>query len=437
MLVSKLTNCKEGGDIQNLLDRIDCKLSELSYAMYNNVTFMLNINVPSSEVTQLLTYRNILINKQINLKLSTAVYKVGDLLDGGVVAGVLPNNEYLIVSLINYFVDILEPFELKKRWSLTFDLIGTSVNVGDGVSNTDKIIKFYGKGDYAAYFIKEHFGTDWSLPSKDELNQLQNVKSTLEAVSGFEPFMGSYWSSSEGDSIDAAWIHFSFNTGVQTQYNKTNRIQTLRAIKLYKSLPIYNYVKDYSIEDITGKVIRLTTGCNSKCSKTSIVFTTTTTTTAAAPSIGTLLQGGIVASSSVIEGQVMIVNINESGTHEWSSSISFVAGTQEGLREGKSNTDTIVAEGYPTPNAASVCRSISGSWDLPSKDELNELYVNLTLINLGISNNGGDSLATGAYWSSTQYDYNLAWYQDFFIGDQDGTSKGFTTNVRAVKWVNI
>jgi hypothetical protein len=79
MLTSKLTNCKEGGNIQDLLNRINCKLSELSYDMYNNITFMLNINVPSSEITQLLMYRNILIDKQVNLQMSTEDYSLEDI----------------------------------------------------------------------------------------------------------------------------------------------------------------------------------------------------------------------------------------------------------------------------------------------------------------------------------------------------------------------
>lgn len=66
MLESKFTNCENCGDIADLLKRIDCKLAELSYNMYNNVVFMLNACVPSYELTQLLAYRDILINKQNN-----------------------------------------------------------------------------------------------------------------------------------------------------------------------------------------------------------------------------------------------------------------------------------------------------------------------------------------------------------------------------------
>jgi len=66
MLESKFTNCKKGGDINNLLKKIDCRLAELSYNMYNNIVFMLNKCTPAYELTQLLKYREILIKKQEN-----------------------------------------------------------------------------------------------------------------------------------------------------------------------------------------------------------------------------------------------------------------------------------------------------------------------------------------------------------------------------------
>ena len=45
-------------------------------------------------------------------------------------------------------------------------------------------------------------------------------------------------------------------------------------------------------------------------------------------------------------------------------------------------------------------------WFLPSKDELDELYLNRLVV-------GGFA---GAYWSSSEVDGNFAWRQSFFDG---------------------
>ena len=131
----------------------------------------------------------------------------------------------------------------------------------------------------------------------------------------------------------------------------------------------------------------------------------------------------------------MIVDLNDLGQHVWATGTKFFLGTQAGLTEGQPNTDLILAEGYPTPNAASVCREGIFDWDLPSIDELNELYVNLTAINAGISNNGGTPISSGTYWSSTDVDNNSARVQLFPNAGQSNFLKGSIANVRAVRWV--
>jgi hypothetical protein len=165
--------------------------------------------------------------------------------------------------------------------------------------------------------------------------------------------------------------------------------------------------------------------------------TTTNTTTVNPVAIGTFLEGGIIASDTIIEGRVMIADLNDLGLNVWATGTTFSLGTQAGLTEGQPNTDLILAQGYPTPNAASVCRVGIFDWDLPSKDELNELYVNLTAINAGISESGGEPISNNFYWSSTEFDSNNAWYQDFGFGSQSNFSKNYTYYVRAVRWVNI
>jgi len=64
-------------------------------------------------------------------------------------------------------------------------------------------------------------------------------------------------------------------------------------------------------------------------------------------------------------------------------------------------------------------------WRMPTNRELNLMYVNKSEV-------GG--LKDAYYWSSTEYDVNGAWLQDFSNGNQYNASKsGISSNVRAVR----
>jgi len=65
-------------------------------------------------------------------------------------------------------------------------------------------------------------------------------------------------------------------------------------------------------------------------------------------------------------------------------------------------------------------------WRLPTKYELNEMYVNLHQQGLG-------GFASFYYWSSTENGNNDAWVQDFNFGVQNLGNKGATGIVRAVR----
>lgn len=66
MFYSKLSNCPQCADIPSLIKEIDCKLSELSIDLYNNITYMLGKSIPSEAMLDLLTYKRILMFKYCN-----------------------------------------------------------------------------------------------------------------------------------------------------------------------------------------------------------------------------------------------------------------------------------------------------------------------------------------------------------------------------------
>jgi uncharacterized repeat protein (TIGR02543 family) len=108
-----------------------------------------------------------------------------------------------------------------------------------------------------------------------------------------------------------------------------------------------------------------------------------------------------------------------------------VEGTLLTIGSGSANTDKIIAQnGVGITYAAGLARAHDGGdytdWFLPSKDELNKLYINKVEI-------GGFPYA-GNYWSSSEYNATNAWSQNFYYGYQHhGNLKTSTFLVRAVR----
>jgi hypothetical protein len=107
----------------------------------------------------------------------------------------------------------------------------------------------------------------------------------------------------------------------------------------------------------------------------------------------------------------------------------------DGVGAGLKNTAIIISNQGAVDGAAfaaTVCNEYSvtvagvayGDWYLPSKHELNLLYLQKTIV-------GG--FASVFYWSSLEVDDNRAWFQDFDFGGRGGISKSVTYRVRAVR----
>jgi len=66
MLNPRLRDCKEYNTIPSLIKAIDCKISKIATALYNNTIFSLNISIDSDTMLSLLNYRRILLYKYCN-----------------------------------------------------------------------------------------------------------------------------------------------------------------------------------------------------------------------------------------------------------------------------------------------------------------------------------------------------------------------------------
>ncbi|MDR2951881.1 MAG: DUF1566 domain-containing protein [Treponema sp.] len=118
---------------------------------------------------------------------------------------------------------------------------------------------------------------------------------------------------------------------------------------------------------------------------------------------------------------------------EWGSYKQDVTNTMAGIGFGKENTRLIVdrLNGLREVNrAAQRCAAldINGykDWFLPSKDELNLVFRNLKMNELG-------GFGISWYWSSSEYGKRDAWNQSFASGFKDGNSKDRMGNVRAIR----
>ena len=121
----------------------------------------------------------------------------------------------------------------------------------------------------------------------------------------------------------------------------------------------------------------------------------------------------------------------------WSNITDLSVGTTgTAIGDGQANTTLIVNQAGCTSGAAWVCADytnidtgtgVYSDWFLPSKDELNQLWVNRAVI-------GGFHVSSNSpYWSSSELSATAAWFQGFETGPQNGSAKGNASWVRAVR----
>jgi hypothetical protein len=152
---------------------------------------------------------------------------------------------------------------------------------------------------------------------------------------------------------------------------------------------------------------------------------------AAFAQIGAYYDGGIVFYIDGTGLHGLIAAPSDQANSQWGCQGTVVGSSGTAIGTGNSNTNAIIAGCAAADFAARTCYYLvlndKTDWFLPSKDELNEMYVQRSVI-------GGFSGIQ--YWSSSEYDAEKAWKQfvSIYPGTQIADYKGGNYyNVRCVR----
>jgi len=165
----------------------------------------------------------------------------------------------------------------------------------------------------------------------------------------------------------------------------------------------------------------------------SIVGNTINATVSTTLAIGQSYQGGIIfwLDASGQHG-LIAATADQSTAMQWYNGANTTTNAvRDGIGAGMYNTERIIASQGTGDYAAQLCANYQsggyGDWYLPSKYELNLLYLQRTAV--------GGFAGSGYYWSSNDFLTTNAWVQRFDVGgSQDPSfSKNYTLYVRAVR----
>ena len=323
----------------------------------------------------------------------------------------------------------------------TTTIIGTTGSeIGSGYANTSAMIAQSNVAGRAATVARAFQGggkTDWFLPSRYELNQMYLQRS---AIGGYAS--ADYWSSSEEDAGFARLQVFYDGSG--SNFFKTAALY-VRPVRAFSGSAAVAATTT-TVATTTTTVAWATTTCRSwgACvvgdtgpGGGKVFYVAPTSFTSTGSACGTKCRyleaapvGWLTAATPA--GQTNCVVAGTSTTDPqcaWSGNTSAAIGsTGTGIGSGYANTSAMIAQSNVAGRAATVARAFQGrgktDWFLPSKDELNLLYLQRSAI-------GG--FASGYYWSSSEYAAYRAWYQYLDYGYQNNFFKTNAYYVRPVR----
>ena len=167
------------------------------------------------------------------------------------------------------------------------------------------------------------------------------------------------------------------------------------------------------------------------------------------PQLGDFYGGGVVFKlfhagqigyvAGETHGLIAAVQDQSSGIQWYNDSYVTTGATETAIGTGSANTDAIIlAQGATeTSYAAGLARANTGGgytdWFLPSKAELNKMWLERETINTTASANGGSNFSNNWYWSSTESGSSYAWIHHLSDGGTQVLDKSYSVRVRAVR----
>ena len=364
-------------------------------------------------------------------------YQLGVNTEGGIVFYVDETGERGLVAAL----EDLGQFEWGCYGTSIVGADGTAI--GLGLQNTLDIVAGCTETPIAASealaYVSEGY-SDWYLPSKDELLELYNLSSHFNLSNFATNDTSFYWSSSEINSYDIWNVLFNngnsyYNFGSSKYYSHS--VRPIRAfgytLGCMDSLAC-NFNPSANMVD--GSCTYLEEGYDCDGNELSENY-----------EIGDLVEGGIVfyidetgehglvaAIEDLTEGATDPYGWGYNG-YEWGCYGTSLSGAEgQAIGTGYQNTLDIVAGCSDTNTAAfnALNASTEGytDWYLPSFDELYEMYNTI--------GNGGSAGDIGGfddtwYWSSSEYNYNNAWFVYFSDGYSNANDKVSTYRVRIIR----
>ena len=371
---------------------------------------------------------------------------IGDFYQGGVIFYLDGFGGGLVLDIYNSY---------QARWGCEGTSISTGDSIGTGSQNTINILKGCAEPGIAAEVCNNSTVqgySDWFLGSKDEMDQIYSnltiIDSSVIANGGVSFGIASWsslWTSTELCALTlytncSDMAYYSDISPSSNNYASKDYYRNVRAVRAFGNITIYGCTDStaFNYNPIANTNDNSCVACVNGCTDTDALNydPAAIVDDGSCIVIGDFYQGGVIFYLDGFGGG-LISDIQDAGTAEWGCFGTLLGNPETEIRTGMQNTVNILNECSEPIIAAQLCENSTAQgytdWYLPSKDELNHIYLSQTIINATSTANGGGVFDSSGYWSSSESGNNYAWRQYFSNGYKNSGNKVNTNGVRAIR----